>query len=125
MEIRQFDEIPADYAKALDEAVTLADLRATVSRYELVAGDALDTVCAMDDEAFSDWRSALKKERRGKFMGEEAAERFGPILMPEAMLKVTVVASHFGVPWGLAYHRLSDTGRLTVVSGRAVLDINL
>ena len=124
MQIGQFDEVPEDYAKALDAADTLQALRDTVARYELVAGDAVDAAKSLDDDGFVEWRNALKTERRGEFMGEELVERFGPLLMPEAMLKVTVVANHFKVPWGLAYHRLDETGRLTVKNGRAVVNID-
>lgn len=116
------DEIPEEYARAIDQATTRKDLLSVVMRYGEVAADAVDLVQRMHDEDFEDWRHALKKERKGRFMGEEAFARFGAIILPEVMFKVATVASDYQVPWGLAYHRLKDVGRLTIKDDVASVD---
>jgi len=119
MQVSHVSEIPEDYQKALDEARTLPQLRRVVQEYREVAVDAVDAVNQMDDDAFVVWRGALAKERRGVFMGEALIDRFGPILMPAVMLQVAAVADRFKVPWGLAYIRLREAGRVTVKNGVA------
>ena len=37
-------------------------------------------------------------------------ERFGNVIVPDLMFQVSMVASQFGVPWGLAFVRLKDAG---------------
>ena len=122
MNVSNISEIPAEYGAALDEARLLRDLLAVVKKYAEVAIDAVHATEKMDDNAFVEWRGALRKERRGEFMGEALMERFGAILMPETMLKVSLVADQFKVPWGLAYNRLREVGRLTIKHGVAIVD---
>lgn len=120
MIVSHVDEIPDQYAKALDKAKSRDELLQAVKLYGEVAIDAVEIVEKMDDGAFDDWQAALKKERRGTFMGEAAMERFGPLLMPETMFKVSMVADQFKVPWGLAYNRLVEVKRLVVKDGVAM-----
>lgn len=119
MKISMFDEIPEQYAKALDKSDTLEKLRGVVAEYELVAGDAVDAVNAFTEQQFAEWRKALTKERRGGYMGEKLVDQFGPVLMPETMLKVSLVASAYKVPWALAYHRMVDTKQISFNGSRA------
>jgi len=114
MKIGYADDIFTDYAKALDDAKTLTALRVTTRLFALVAADAVEVADKMNEGDFEDWEVALRKERGGVFMGEALAERFGALLMPETMLRVSMVADQFKVPWGLAYHRLVEAGRVKV-----------
>lgn len=107
--ITYISEQPSDYAKALDRAETLILLKITVSEYKILAEDAYSIVHEMDEQDFSEWRAGLKKERRGKFAGEQFSDKFGPLLMPETMLKASLVAHRFKVPWGLAYIRIRES----------------
>lgn len=123
MDISYISEIPEEYSKELSAAKTPAALRSVTKKYKLVAADADAIAASMDDETFLQWRKALGMERRGQFMGEENAELFGPILMPEIILKVSMVADQFKAPWGVAYHRLRDAGKLTVSKGVATMNL--
>lgn len=126
MIVSNVDEIPLTYAKALENARTLDHLRTAVRLYGEVAIDAVAVVDQFDADDFVKWRGALQMERRGKFCGEKYPEadvrKFLPILMPELMFKITMVAEQFKVPWGLAYNRLKEVGRLKVRNGVAELD---
>lgn len=123
MIVSHFDEIPEQYREALDKATTLPKLLAAVKLYGEVAIDAVQIVEKMTAADFYDWQAALKKERRGTFMGEADMERFGPLLMPETMVKVSIVADQFKVPWGLAYNRLREVGRLVVKNDVATMTL--
>lgn len=123
MIVSQFDELPQQYSKALTDATTLPKLRETVRLYGEVAFDAVQVVESMSDGDFIDWRAALQKERKGIFMGEDAAARFMPVLLPEVMFRISEVAHRFKVPWGLAYCRLKDVGRLKIKDGIAELNM--
>lgn len=83
MHVSYVSEIPVEYAKHLDAADTIDSLRATIALYAEIAADALWAANKMNGDDFTEWRTALKSERKGKFMGEEKAEKFGAILMPE------------------------------------------
>lgn len=98
----------ADYAKALTECHTLADLRALVDAYKPLALDAVPVVDAMTDDDFAAWRKGLKTERRGKFAGETFAEKYGAVLMPMPMLKIVEIADRYKVPFGVAWQRAKD-----------------
>ena len=123
MHVGYADEVPEEYGKALDKAKSLDELRSVVRRYAEVAYDAMLAVDEWTTDDFDDWRHALSKERKGKFMGDKFAERFSCVLMPEAMFKVAIVASEFHVPWGLAYHRLKDAGKLTIKNEIATVQL--
>jgi hypothetical protein len=123
MIVSHVDEIPTDYAKALDAAKTLDDLRTAVKLYGEVAIDAVEAVERMMEDDFEDWRHALAGERKGIFMGEDRMEKFGDILMPGTMMKISIFASQFHVPWGLAYNRLKQVGKLKIKDGVAEVSL--
>jgi hypothetical protein len=110
--ITYLSETASDYSKAITNAETLDELRSVVSDYGDVAADAQTAVAAMSAADFKAWRRGLAKERKGKFAGDEFSERFGDVMMPELMFKVSIVAQKFQVPWGCAYIRLKETGQL-------------
>jgi hypothetical protein len=106
---------PTDYGKAIDAALTPEDLRSALLAWKNLAADALAVAETMTAEDFEVFRAGLRKERKGRFAGDEWAIKYGAILMPEVMFKVSMVASQFHVPWGLAYKRLEETGRLATL----------
>lgn len=101
-------EHDTDYAKALTVCDSLADLKALVTRYQELVVDAVPVVAAMTEADFQAFRKGLKSERRGKFAGEEWAERFGAVLMPLPMMTITQVAAQFQAPFGVTWQRLRD-----------------
>jgi hypothetical protein len=114
------DETPKRYAQALTAARTLFDLTEAAKAFAYIADDALQIVLRMKVEEFSHWRAGLDMERRGMFAGEMWNARYGAVLMPAVMLQVTMIAQHFGVPWGSAFNRCADTGIVVERNGVAV-----
>lgn len=94
-----------DYAKALTECETLADLRALVDAYRPLVLDAVPVVDAMTEVDFIEWRKGLKLERRGKFAGDDFARKFGAVLMPLPMERITELAREYQAPFGVTWFR--------------------
>lgn len=110
--INYTDDTPSEYAAALNAADTLDSLIDTIKEYDDVTWDALEIAEAMSQNDFIEFRKALKKERNKKFSGKRSAEKYGAIFAPQKMLKVSIVANYFKVPWGCAFIRMKDTGIL-------------
>ena len=69
--------------------------------------------------SMEDVQHALEAETGKRFAGEQWAERYGPIVMPETLVVVSEYAARFQVPWGLMYIRMRDEGWLPVGSSTA------
>ena len=110
--ITYISEQPTDYAEALAAAGTLDALRATTGNWIPLAEDAHKVVMGMTPADFKEWRSGLAKERKGQFAGEAFSEKFGAVMMPEKMLRVSMIAMKYGAPWGCTYLRLKENGQL-------------
>ncbi len=110
--ITYLSEQPTDYARAIDGAETLADLRIVLADWRALAQDAENAALKMTNADFTVFREGLKKERKGCFAGEDFVTRFGDILMPAVMFKVSIHASEFHVPFGLMYIRLRELNKL-------------
>jgi hypothetical protein len=96
---------------------TVEKLRQRLGDWRWIAGDALTQARAISQ---SDW-NFVRKHRKTE--GEEAIkvnELGGAILMPEVMLRVSMVAYQFKVPWGLAFNRLWEGGRMREEDGQVV-----
>jgi len=107
-----------DYCRAITKAKTLAELEFVLKDYASLFNDAWEQRPTNAAE-FKAWRKGLAMERRQEFAGTEYMERFGNVLIPELMLHVGAVATKFHVPWGCAYLRMVDVGRIKVVGGVA------
>jgi hypothetical protein len=102
-------EDPAkDYAAMLDAAVDADDLRAKLKGWRKLAPDAIAAARKMDARDFAEFKRGLQSERGGVFAGEEWADRFMDILLPSRMLRASMLANDFKVPWGLAWLRLKE-----------------
>lgn len=112
--ITYMSEQPEDYAKALTGCRSADEVRVVTAAYESIAADAKAIADTMDDAAFRRFKRGMNKERKGEFAGEKFALEFGAVLMPEVMLKVGMIAAQFGAPWGCAYIRLKEMGKLPV-----------
>ena len=100
-----------DYVKAISKAVTLNELRMVLEDYKNLFPDAYAQAPTSAAE-FKAWRAGLRKERKREFAGIEFMERFGALLLPEVLIEAGMVANQFKVPWGCAYIRLRDVGRI-------------
>jgi len=110
--ISYLSEPDQEYCKQLADQTTLDDLRAFTKFYEPIAADAYEIAATMTEDDFKAFRAGLKKERRGKFAGVPWMERFGAVLLPAVMFEVGVVMVNYHVPFGLAYIRMREAGRL-------------
>lgn len=107
------------YIKGLDLCRLRAQLIVLCEAYAELFPDAFAQAKTIkDDEAFLQFRRGLRKERRGKFAGEDFTHRFGAILMPENLLRIGMVADQYKVPFGLAFCRMRDLGAFDVVNNR-------
>lgn len=101
----------AGYSNGLTACKTLAQLRNHLDDYHAIAADAMAAI-PVDEEQFALFRAGLLMERKGSFAGETWADRFSVILMPEVMFQVGMIAAQYFVPWGMAFLRLKDAGRI-------------
>lgn len=115
------DCVPA-YSKAVDSATNWETLLEAIGPYKLIANDAIECVLREAEEGKQSWldfRCGLAKERKKHFAGEAWMERFADILLPATMFQVSSVAARFFVPWGAAYIRMKDAGKIVEIAGVA------
>lgn len=109
--ITYYSEQPKDYAQSVSEADTLEKLLEVLTNYQTIAHDAI-TAAPKNLDEFDDFRTGLEKERRGAFAGEGWATRYSNILLPDILFRVSMVAVQYKVPWGCAFIRLQEVGKL-------------
>lgn len=113
VEIGYLSSTDKDYSMALSKVTTLDDLKKLVNFYEPVARDAIEKVKTMSLNDFALFKEDTKKVRRasGKEV-ERIVDQWGDIFMPKTMMKVSLTAIHFGAPFGTAFIRLKEMGKL-------------
>jgi len=104
------------YSERLSAAVAagVTEFREFIHEWRELAPDAEQ---AANAEGFEFEKDAMEMERRGRFSGEDAVRRFGAIILPENLMRASMVAVQYHVPDGLALRRLVDVGRLKMVGG--------
>lgn len=117
--IHYADEPDKTYCEGLDRVKLPQQLRELGERFASLFPDAYEQIKTMDDEDFLIFKGGLRKERKGEFAGEDFMEKFGCILMPANLMHVGMIADKFKVPFGLAFCRLVEAGRMKIDSGRA------
>jgi hypothetical protein len=105
------------YRKGLDDATSLAELKAHVHAWKALFPDAWKAVGKLTEADFPAFPTAMKRERRKLYMGDEAAERFSAIILPEVLMATLLVADEFSVPWGCAFIRLREAGKIAIRDG--------
>ena len=98
-----------EYAIGLRQCDTRRRLSEFLEHWLAFASDAIDARPKSDTE-FVEFSVGLRMESRGKYAGDEWAQRFGTILMPEILFQVAVISQKFNVPWGTAFTRCQDVG---------------
>jgi len=121
MQIDYMTEPVPEYAKLIRQATTRAGLKLVTEKFRRIAADADAAVDSMHDNDFSEFRAGLARESRGNFAVEKFAKKWGAILMPEVMFRVSIVAEQYKVPWGCAFVRLRDCGQIKESSGIATI----
>jgi hypothetical protein len=109
------DDPTPRYNAGLDRAKDPTALRAFLREWPTLAPDAIAAARSIKPADWPEWRRGLQSERKGTFSGEAWAERFGAILMPERMMRASMLADQFVVPWGVAWIRLTE---LHLLDGR-------
>ena len=109
-----------DYHKELDACTDLMDLRAFLYNWRLLANDAKLIGEAMSPDDWRPYQKGLRSERRGKYAGDPWTVRYAAILLPEILFRVSVIAQQFCCPWGLAYCRCKEAGKLVEDNGIAI-----
>lgn len=110
MRITPLTDAPKIWAEGLRKAKSLDALKCFSGDHRLIANDAHQRILKLSEADFKEFKSALRKERKGKYMGDEAAQEFACIILPEIIFNVSIIANRFKVPWGLAYLRCRDVG---------------
>ena len=100
-----------DYMVAVNNAVSLKQLQFILSEYKPLAKGAYDQ-CPKNVDEFAEWRHGLNAERRGEFAGTAFMEKFGEILIPSLMARVSIVSARFSVPFGAAFEKLLSYGMI-------------
>jgi hypothetical protein len=99
-----------EYTIGLRECATLERLREFSMHWASLTNDAWEIVRKMNDRDFGEYWAGARKERRGTFAGEAWAVKYGAILMPELLLRVSLVAMQYGAPWGTAFLQCQRAG---------------
>ena len=99
-----------DYAIGLRRARSLEKLLEYLSEWEGLADDALGAVKKWSPSDFREWLKVCDEETRGNYTGDENADKYGMVLMPELMFKADILATEFHCPWGTAIIRLKSMG---------------
>ena len=119
MMINYTTEPIAGYNKAISGAKTLEELFEAVGMYKRIAGDALEVVGKMNGRDFLEFQKGLRDERKGNFAGEAFTEKYGAILMPHVMVEVGMLAHYCKAPWGCAFIRMKEMGKIKETRGIA------
>jgi len=112
--VTYLSECDKEYISELNQCDSLAKLVAHTVKWKPIANDAYEIACYMN---YTDWYEfekgyALEKKNRVHGAGLEWQEKYAAIVLPEILLRVSVIAVQFQVPWGLAFHRLIDAKML-------------
>ena len=100
------------YSAGLNAAKTLTALRTFLDDWSELAPDACEQVRTWDTGTFHDFQRCLRLERQGKFSGNDAAERFGAVLMPMVLIIAQMTATDTGTTDGLALLRHIEHGTI-------------
>lgn len=113
MKISNYSECDVEYVTAVKKCKTLDELKSIVTEYRDIAEDAYQSVQELDDTLFEQFCKGRNKSKPSmKWM-----KMYGAILLPRTVLEVGLVAIQFHVPFGAAYLRMKDLGRLPNSSG--------
>lgn len=123
-QVTMLTEVDQEYMAELRAVTNLGELRAFGLRWLPWAWDGWESIRLMEAEDWVTYQGATAMERRGKFAGEEMAIRFGAIWMPETLLKVSSIALEYKVPFGVAFCQLRAAGRVHMIDGRCVINLN-
>lgn len=107
-----------EYAASLKRAQTFEKLKEHARFWRRLAADAFEAVNSNSFD-WNEFQKGRKQENQDIFAGEEWSAKYGAILMPEILMRVSIYAMQLGAPWGCVYIRLRDMGNIIEVDGVA------
>ena len=117
MNIGCLSETQQDYSEKLKSVKTFDELIRRLDEFKPIAFDAYNAVnSSVTSETFEGFMKRLKRTRFAK-SEEDYDEVCGVVLMPETMFKVSLVSEQFKVPFGTAFIRLKEFGKIIEVNG--------
>lgn len=116
--ITYYSDQAKDYIDAIVKCQTLNELLVVLDDYKSIFYDAFEAA-PKNDEEFNEFITGLKKERRGKFAGNKFMGRYGCVLLPTLAMRVAIVSMNCSAPWGCAFIRLKEMGKIQYRDGIA------
>ena len=110
MTVTYISEFDKEYAIGLRACMNLPRLREYTLHWGGLCLDAFEAVQNMTDEDWPTFRKGRNKEARGQYASVAWHERYGAVLMPDLLFRVSMIAQQFGVPWGTAFLRCEQSG---------------
>ena len=108
--ISYYSEMTQDYIKAIHAAKTLEELRLIIERYKPFAFDAWRQVQTL---TWAEWKRGVRLSKKESVSAaEEALALIGDVIFPELLFTVSILAIEYTVPFGVAFNRLADVGRI-------------
>lgn len=102
-----------DYVEDIRSAKSPEELKVKLVKWQWIAEDACIAADKIDKTNWKEWKQFLKDSKREDIIiKEDLMDKYGPILLPEKMLNVSLVATKFNAPWGAAYNRMLEEGVL-------------
>jgi hypothetical protein len=104
------DDPISDYAQQIRAANTHRKLMTVLASWRRLAPDAYEQAKNGD---WTDLQWAIANAANEQH-GERVNDIAGAVLMPATMLITTMTAQQYGTPWGLAFIRLCEVGRIVM-----------
>jgi hypothetical protein len=105
-------ETAQDYCEQLRHVDNFQQLKDFVENWKEYAFDAWLVVKNMTPENYPEFADGLIKEKRNKVHGAgfEWQEKYAAVLLPEMLMRVSMIALKFNVPFGCAWIRCEENG---------------
>jgi len=116
IEINYYTDI-LDYPNDIRKATTLEELRNILKEYKCIAYDAYEQALNMNEDLFNEYiKNAhyVTDNSVETSLIEDYLDKFGHIIIPTLMLRVSFLAHKFGAPWGVAFLQLGRTGAIAI-----------
>jgi hypothetical protein len=98
------DLVPV-YIEELDSCHDLPSIQALLVKYSEISPD-LGEVEMNTQKDFNEFRAGLLLERQGESAGEVWCKKYASIVLPSYMIRASIIAEKYMVPWGVAYQQL-------------------
>jgi len=110
MDVGYLSEFAMDYSTGLKTCKTLNQLKEFITIWKRYAFDTFEIVSEMSEESFSEFKKVQEKVSHDEFMGREAFRKYGAIMAPDILVRVSVLSYKFTAPWGTAFIRSIEEG---------------